>query len=105
MNVCLLLSAVDVFQALADETRRLILDELHSRDGRSLFDICTSLAMRHEVSLTRQAISHHLKVLEAAGLVSTEKRGRVKLHFLDTAPLAALQQRWTTGKDSPCGSP
>ncbi|HWM15981.1 MAG TPA: metalloregulator ArsR/SmtB family transcription factor [Microbacterium sp.] len=86
---------MDVYQALADDTRRLILDELHARDGRSLFDICTTLLTRHRVELTRQAISHHLSVLESAGLVNTEKRGRVKFHFIDTGPLAEIQRRWT----------
>ena len=92
---------VDVYQALADETRRLILDELHARGGRSLFDICTTLLTRHHVELTRQAISHHLNVLEDAGLVATEKRGRVKLHYIDDTPLTEIRQRWTdTGRGS-----
>lgn len=92
---------VDVFQALADETRRLILDELQSRDGRSLFDICTTLTTRHGIAMTRQAISHHLKVLEQAGLVTSEKRGRVKLHYLDTSPLDEIVRRWPQPKEDP----
>ncbi|MCB0964110.1 MAG: helix-turn-helix transcriptional regulator [Acidimicrobiales bacterium] len=92
---------MDVYRALADETRRLILDELHDRDGRSLFDICTTLATRHEVVLTRQAVSHHLGVLEDAGLVHTTKRGRVKLHFIDTDPLAEIARRWATTREDP----
>ncbi len=93
-------TAVDVYQALADETRRLILDELLARDGRSLFDICTTLMTVHRVGMTRQAISHHLKALEEAGLVTTEKRGRVKLHFIDTSPLKQIQHRWPDPKET-----
>lgn len=91
----------DVFRALDDETRRLILDELSTQDGRTLFEICTVLTMRHGVASTRQAISQHLAVLEAAGLVVTERRGRTKLHFFDPSPLADIARRWPLpGKDS-----
>jgi DNA-binding transcriptional ArsR family regulator len=92
----------DVYRALDDETRRLILDELATRDGRSLFEICTALTMNHHVGLTRQAISQHLSVLEDAGLVTTERRGRTKLHFFNPQPLEAITTRWpTTRKDAP----
>jgi len=84
----------DVFKALADETRRLILDELAARSGQTLFEICSVLLMRHGVDVSRQAISQHLAVLEAAGLVTTERRGRSKLHFFDPTPLQELSQRW-----------
>lgn len=87
---------MDVYQAIADETRRTILDELAARDGQTLFEICSVLAMRHGIGLTRQAISHHLAALEAAGLVITEKRGRHKFHFIDTDPLAQIEHRWRT---------
>ena len=87
---------VDVFRALDDETRRLILDELVIRDGRSLFDICTTLTTRHGIGSTRQGISQHLDVLEEAGLVTTERRGRTKLHFVNLEPLAAISRRWPT---------
>jgi len=83
-----------VFKALDDETRRLILDELAARDGRTLFEICTVLVTRHGVGSTRQAISQHLAVLEAAGLVTTERRGRTKLHYFNSEPLAELYRRW-----------
>jgi DNA-binding transcriptional ArsR family regulator len=86
----------DVFKALADETRRLILDELAERDGQTLFELCSRLVMRHGIGSTRQAISQHLDVLEAAGLVSTRRDGRYKFHHLDTAPLQAIGQRWPT---------
>lgn len=83
----------DVFKALADETRRLILDELAVRDGRTLFEICTLLAARG-LGSSRQAISQHLGVLEEAGLVTVQRSGRTKLHFFQPEPLSDLTQRW-----------
>jgi DNA-binding transcriptional ArsR family regulator len=83
-----------VFKALADETRRVILDELALRDGQSLFEICTRLSMRHGIASSRQAISQHLAVLEEAGLVTTRREGRTKLHDLHTEPLRAITDRW-----------
>ncbi|WP_309071209.1 ArsR/SmtB family transcription factor [Arthrobacter sp.] len=84
----------DIFRALDDETRRLILDELFARDGQTLFEICSVLTMRHEVASSRQAISQHLAVLEAAGLVTTERRGRSKFHYFNPGPLAEIANRW-----------
>jgi DNA-binding transcriptional ArsR family regulator len=84
----------DVYRALADPTRRAILDELAERSGQTLFEICARLVMRHGLSSSRQAISQHLDVLEAAGLVRTRKEGRYKFHFLDTAPLRSIVERW-----------
>ena len=83
-----------LYKALADETRRIILDELTERDGQSLFELCTRLTMRHGITSSRQAISQHLAVLEEAGLVTTRREGRTKLHHLNTAPLREIQQRW-----------
>ena len=83
-----------MFKALADSTRRIILDELTERDGQTLFELCTRLAMKHEVTSSRQAISQHLDVLEGAGLVTTRREGRYKLHFIHTGPLRAIAQRW-----------
>jgi DNA-binding transcriptional ArsR family regulator len=92
----------DVFRALDDETRRLILDGLTDRDGQTLFEICTMLSMRHGLGSTRQAISQHLAVLEDAGLVTTERRGRSKYHYFNRAPLAAIAERWPLDrKDAP----
>jgi DNA-binding transcriptional ArsR family regulator len=88
----------EVFRALADPTRRAILDELADRDGQTLFEICTRLIMRHEIGSTRQAISQHLEVLEQAGLVRSERQGRYKFHHLDTAPLRLIADRWPTGE-------
>jgi DNA-binding transcriptional ArsR family regulator len=84
----------DVFRALDDETRRLILDGLANADGQTLFEICTLLATRHGLGSTRQAISQHLGVLESAGLVVTERRGRSKFHYFNGEPLAEIARRW-----------
>ncbi len=84
----------DIYKALADQTRRTILDELTDRDGQTLFEICTRLTMKHGIGATRQAISQHLHVLEAAGLVRTSRSGRYKLHSIDTSPLREIDERW-----------
>ena len=84
----------DVFKALADPTRRAILDELVDRDDQTLFEICARLATNHDLTPTRQAISQHLDVLEAAGLVVTRREGRYKYHTADTSPLRAITDRW-----------
>jgi DNA-binding transcriptional ArsR family regulator len=84
----------DVFKALADPTRRAILDGLTERNGQTLFEICSRLAMRHGLTSSRQAISQHLDVLEVAGLVTTKRDGRYKLHYVDTTPLKEIVERW-----------
>jgi DNA-binding transcriptional ArsR family regulator len=86
---------VDVFEALATPARRAILDELTERNGQTLFEICARLTMKHDLSLTRQAVSQHLAVLETAGLITTRREGRYKFHFLDITPLIhAVVNRW-----------
>lgn len=85
----------DVFKALTDPTRRAILDELMERDGQTLFELCSRLATKHGLGSTRQAISQHIDVLEAAGLVTTRREGRYKFHQLDTAPLRQIWERWS----------
>lgn len=85
---------VDVFRALDDETRRLVLDELATSDGKTLFEICSLLTTRHGIGLTRQAISQHLGVLESAGLVVTQRRGRSKFHYFNPEPLSEITRRW-----------
>jgi DNA-binding transcriptional ArsR family regulator len=85
----------DVFKALADPTRRAILDELHDRDGQTLFEICARLTMKHSLASSRQAVSQHLDVLEEAGLVHTRRQGRYKFHDLDTSPLREIADRWS----------
>jgi DNA-binding transcriptional ArsR family regulator len=84
----------DVFRALADPTRRAILDELTERDGQTLFELCTRLVMKHGLGSTRQAVSQHLDVLEAAGLVRVRRAGRYKFHDLDTRPIEGAVARW-----------
>ena len=84
----------DVFKALADPTRRTILDELTDRTGQTLFEICARLTTKHGLASSRQAISQHLDVLEAAGLVESRREGRYKFHDLRTEPLEHLADRW-----------
>lgn len=77
-----------VFKALADRSRRLVLDKLFEHDGQTLSQLCAHL------DLTRQATSKHLAVLEAAGLISTVRQGRAKLHYLNPVPINAIGERW-----------
>lgn len=84
----------ELFKALADPTRRAILDELTERDGQTLFEICNRLAMRHGVTSSRQAISQHLDVLAEAGLVSSRRDGRYKFHHVHFEPLTHIADRW-----------
>jgi DNA-binding transcriptional ArsR family regulator len=88
------LGMADVFEALATPARRAIVDELHERDGQTLFELCARLTMKHGLGLTRQAISQHLDVLESAGLVTTRREGRYKFHYLNTDPLKVIVERW-----------
>ena len=85
----------DIFHALAAPARRAILDELRARNGQTLFELCNRLTMNHKLAISRQAVSQHLDVLEAAGLVATKRDGRYKFHYLDTGPLQAMLERWT----------
>jgi DNA-binding transcriptional ArsR family regulator len=89
----------DIYKALADQTRRTILDELTDRDGQTLFEICSRLTMKHGIGASRQAISQHLDVLEDAGLIRTSRSGRYKFHSIETSPLREIGERWpqTTG--------
>ncbi len=84
----------DLYRAIADPTRRAILDELVDRDGQSLFELCSRLIMKHGISSSRQAISQHLEVLEAAGLVVARREGRYKFHWFNGEPLKAITTRW-----------
>ncbi len=90
----------DVFEALSAPARRAILDELHERNGQTLFELCARLTMKHGLGLTRQAISQHLDVLESAGLVTTKRESRYKFHYINTDPLKAIVERWLkTGRE------
>ncbi len=84
----------DLYRAIADPTRRAIIDELLERDGQTLFEICSRLAMKHRLASSRQAVSQHLDVLEAAGLIRTRREGRYKFHTLHREPLKAIVERW-----------
>ncbi|OGO52214.1 MAG: transcriptional regulator [Chloroflexi bacterium RBG_16_70_13] len=84
----------DVFKALADPTRRTILDELADRDDQTLFELCSRLVMKHQLDSTRQAISQHLDVLEAAGLIEVRREGRYKFHSINRGPLEHIVDRW-----------
>ena len=84
-----------VFRALADPTRRQLVDRLHDRNGQTLGELCGSLAM------ARQSASQHLQVLEAANLISTVWHGREKLHYLNPVPLHEIQERWIDKFESP----
>jgi uncharacterized protein YndB with AHSA1/START domain/DNA-binding transcriptional ArsR family regulator len=83
----------DVFKALADASRRRLLDSLNGRNGQTLRELCGGLAM------ARQSVSKHLAVLEAANLVTTVRRGREKLHYLNAAPINAIADRWINQYD------
>jgi len=82
------MSMDDVFKALADDSRRTLLDRLFARNGQTLGDLCDGLAM------TRQAVTKHLAILEAANLVATRRQGREKLHFLNPVPINDIADRW-----------
>jgi DNA-binding transcriptional ArsR family regulator len=77
-----------VFKALADASRRELLDRLRADNGQTLNELCARLAM------TRQAVSKHLAILEEANLVATVKRGREKLHYLNPVPIHEIGERW-----------
>ena len=89
-----------LFKALADPSRRKLLDLLHAHDGRTLSDLCEHLRREH-VEMTRQAVTQHLDLLEAANLVATARRGREKLHFLNPVPLQEIYERWIAKFEKP----
>src|SRR5262249_51240513 len=84
-----------LFKALADPSRRKLLDLLYAHDGRTLNELCEHLDM------TRQGVTQHLGVLEAANLVATVRRGREKLHFLNPVPLQVIHERWIAKFERP----
>lgn len=84
-----------VFKALADPGRRTLLDRLHADNGQTLTELCAHLDM------TRQAVTQHLAILEAAHLVVTSWRGREKLHFLNPVPLQDIYERWIAKFEKP----
>jgi uncharacterized protein YndB with AHSA1/START domain len=88
----------DVFKALADPTRRSLLDELYTEDGQTL------TALERRLPMSRIAVMKHLRVLEAAGLVATRRRGREKLHFLNAVPIRLVHDRWVSKYAEPWAS-
>jgi DNA-binding transcriptional ArsR family regulator len=78
----------DVFRALADASRRLLLDRLHRRTGQTLNELCAGLDM------TRQAVTKHLSILEGANLIAVQRQGRAKLHFINPVPINDIAERW-----------
>ena len=88
----------EVFKALADASRRRLLDSLNARNGQSLRELCAGLDM------ARQSVSKHLAVLEAANLVTTVRRGREKLHYLNAVPINAIAERWINQYDRERGT-
>ncbi|HKH65100.1 MAG TPA: helix-turn-helix domain-containing protein [Solirubrobacterales bacterium] len=88
----------EVFKALADPTRRELLDQLFERDGQTLS------ALEEGLPMTRFGVMKHLKVLEEAGLVTTQKRGREKLHFLNPVPIRLIHDRWVSKYAAPWAS-
>ena len=84
-----------VFRALADASRRQLLDRLHARNGQTLGELCEGLGM------SRQAVTKHLDILEEANLVATLKRGREKLHYLNPVPINEIAQRWIGKFEAP----
>jgi len=84
-----------LFKALADPGRRKLLDLLHAHDGRTLNDLCEHL------DISRQGVTQHLDVLEAANLIATVRRGREKLHFLNPVPLQEIYKRWIAKFEKP----
>jgi DNA-binding transcriptional ArsR family regulator len=85
----------DVFRALADPSRRRLLDRLHAADGQSLADLCAGLDM------TRQAVAKHLAILERANLVVSKRRGREKLHHINPVPIGEIAARWISKFEQP----
>jgi DNA-binding transcriptional ArsR family regulator len=88
----------EVFKALADPTRRGLLDRLFERDGQTLGEL------EGDLSMTRFGVMKHLKVLEEAGLLTTRRRGREKLHFLNPVPIQLVYERWVSKYSEPWAS-
>jgi len=84
-----------VFRALADASRRQLLDRLHARNGQTLGDLCEGMDM------SRQAVAKHLSILEEASLVSVRRQGREKLHFINAVPIAGIAERWISKFEAP----
>jgi len=84
-----------VFRALADASRRQLLDRLHARNGQTLGDLCQGMGM------SRQAVAKHLSILEEANLVSAQRHGREKQHFINPVPINSIAERWISKFEAP----
>ena len=84
-----------VFRALADASRRQLLDRLHAKNGQTLGDLCQGMEM------SRQAVAKHLSILEEANLVSVRRQGREKLHFINPVPINSITERWISKFEAP----
>jgi DNA-binding transcriptional ArsR family regulator len=82
------MSEDEVFRALADASRRTLLDRLHRRNGQTLNELCEGLDM------SRQAVAKHLSILESANLIAVQRQGREKLHFINPVPINDIAERW-----------
>jgi DNA-binding transcriptional ArsR family regulator len=85
----------DVFRALADASRRRLLDRLHAKNGQTLSDLCRDMEM------SRQAVAKHLAILAEANLIATQWRGREKLHFINPVPINGIAERWIGKFEAP----
>jgi DNA-binding transcriptional ArsR family regulator len=85
----------NVFRALADASRRQLLDRLHARNGQTLGDLCQGMEM------SRQAVAKHLSILEDANLLSVRRHGREKLHFINPVPINSIAERWISKFEEP----
>ena len=83
-----------VFRALADASRRQLLDRLHARSGQTLNDLCQGMAM------SRQAVTKHLAILQEANLIAVQRQGREKLHFINPVPINQIAERWISKFDA-----
>ncbi|MCM3388240.1 metalloregulator ArsR/SmtB family transcription factor [Ureibacillus chungkukjangi] len=83
-----------IFKALADSTRRLMLDELSERNELTLYELTARLIMKYQLSITRQAITKHLNILEEAGLVTSERKGKYRVLLFNKEPLEDLLKGW-----------
>ncbi|WP_407272533.1 ArsR/SmtB family transcription factor [Radiobacillus sp. PE A8.2] len=83
-----------IYKALSDSTRRLMLDELSERNELTLYELTTRLIMKHDLTISRQAIAKHLSVLEAAGLVTSKRKGKYRVLIFNKEPLKNLVKGW-----------
>ena len=83
-----------VFKAIADSTRRVILDELAERNSQTLYELTARLIMKHNINMSRQGITKHLRILEKAELVTSKRKGRYKILIFNDEPIRKISQRW-----------